>query len=189
VLHAHGYSIVQDLALLNHGELPLSELQLSDLTLLRALIQEIRNSISLPFEDPPVKNTFINFPVPRDPRRPINSCPVLPASSGLPPGIPSIGSIDHGRNGCKPCAWFHHPEGCRHGAGCEFCHICQDGELKKRKKEKQCMLKFLRKSNAAASPKLGLPPFSPMVSASTTPTTGSPHKLNWLDSLLGRRHF
>ena len=213
MLHAHGYSIVQDLAILNNGELPLCELQPSDLTILRALVNEIRNSACLPFildQDPllPVKNTFINFPAPKHISRPINSCPVFTGASAgsdavLPPGIPSLGSIEHGRHGCKPCAWFHHPDGCRHAASCEFCHLCGDGELKKRKKEKQSMLKFLRKSNAAASPKasarLGLPPpCTPMamVSSSTTPSTGSPLYRNqkrgggnWLDALLGRKHF
>lgn len=195
MLHYRGYRTVRDLAVLNNGELPLKHLQASDLTLLRALIQEIRNCLGSD-QDPllPVKNTFINFPAAEDAKRPINSCPVFhaPCERSLPPGLPSIGSIDHCRSACKPCAWFYHPDGCRHGINCEFCHICPDGELKKRKKEKQSMLKFLRKSNAAAlSPraKLGLPPTTPMalVSTSTTPSTASPQKSNWLDSILGGR--
>ena len=197
-MHCRGYRTVRDLAVLNNGELPLALLQASDLTLLRALIQEIRNCLGTD-QDPllPVKNTFINFPAVEDAKRPINSCPVFhaPSERSLPPGLPSIGSMDHTRSGCKPCAWFYHPDGCRHGLNCEFCHICPDGELKKRKKEKQSMLKFLRKSNAAAtsSPKakLGLPPSTPMalVSTSTTPSTASPQKRNtWLDAIL-RKHF
>lgn len=118
----------------------------------------------------PVKNTFIDFPslfpqssqgVDRQP----HSCPAfyfddeksamveleasfkkhgeLP-SSGLVmgrPGEPSLGASEHGSGTCKPCAWFHHVEGCRHMEQCEFCHMCPAGEIKKRKKDKQRLIK------------------------------------------------
>ncbi|KAF4755826.1 hypothetical protein FOZ63_029928, partial [Perkinsus olseni] len=38
---------------------------------------------------------------------------------------PSIGSRLHASGTCKPCAWFYHASGCRHGAQCEFCHLCR----------------------------------------------------------------
>ncbi|EER06722.1 hypothetical protein Pmar_PMAR007438 [Perkinsus marinus ATCC 50983] len=42
----------------------------------------------------------------------------------LDPSIyPSIGSRLHASGTCKPCAWFYHASGCRHGAQCEFCHL------------------------------------------------------------------
>ena len=62
------------------------------------------------------------------------------------PGEYSKGAADHGSGNCKPCAWFHHAEGCRHAGDCEFCHMCPVGEIKKRKKEKQRMIKSMKSS-------------------------------------------
>ncbi|EER08497.1 hypothetical protein Pmar_PMAR015916 [Perkinsus marinus ATCC 50983] len=39
------------------------------------------------------------------------------------PLYPSIGSRLHASGMCKPCAWYYHACGCRHGAQCEFCHL------------------------------------------------------------------
>ena len=37
---------------------------------------------------------------------------------------PSIGSLDHGGPaGCRPCAFYLSPTGCRHGIECNFCHM------------------------------------------------------------------
>ena len=63
------------------------------------------------------------------------------------PGEYSKGAADHGSGNCKPCAWFHHAEGCRHAGDCEFCHMCPAGEIKKRKKEKQKMIKSMKSSS------------------------------------------
>jgi len=52
---------------------------------------------------------------------------------GLAPGLPSAGSVSHALGTCKPCA-FVHTKGCRSGAGCKFCHLCEDGSRKQRKK-------------------------------------------------------
>jgi len=51
-------------------------------------------------------------------------------------GSPSKGSVYHEIGDCKPCAWFHHKEGCHSGADCEFCHTCPFGELRRRKRER-----------------------------------------------------
>jgi len=53
-----------------------------------------------------------------------------------PEGMPSRGSAIHGSGKCRPCAWFHKPQGCQNYQQCAYCHICQDGELKQRKKAK-----------------------------------------------------
>lgn len=45
----------------------------------------------------------------------------------------SEGSTQHGK-GCTPCAWFWKPLGCQHGDKCRFCHLCPEGEIKRRKK-------------------------------------------------------
>ena len=59
-----------------------------------------------------------------------------PGSSQSFLGSVSKGSVYHDLGECKPCAWFHHREGCLTGADCDFCHVCPTGELRRRKKEK-----------------------------------------------------
>lgn len=48
---------------------------------------------------------------------------------------PTRGSIGHGSGRCKPCA-FVHTKGCGNGFECPFCHLCEPGEKKKRRKDK-----------------------------------------------------
>mmetsp|Transcript_12772 Transcript_12772/g.39840 ORF Transcript_12772/g.39840 Transcript_12772/m.39840 type:complete len:767 (-) Transcript_12772:454-2754(-) len=50
--------------------------------------------------------------------------------------LPSVGSLVHGSGECRPCAWFWKPQGCQNGAECRHCHLCPEGEIKTRKKEK-----------------------------------------------------
>jgi hypothetical protein len=64
----------------------------------------------------------------------------------------SKGSDCHGTGSCKPCAWYHHVEGCRHGADCEFCHMCPNGEIKKRKKEKQKLIRTMKDVTPITTP-------------------------------------
>lgn len=49
---------------------------------------------------------------------------------------PSCGSDKHGTGECRPCAWFWKPQGCANGIDCRHCHMCPEGELKNRKKDK-----------------------------------------------------
>mmetsp|Transcript_64907 Transcript_64907/g.120796 ORF Transcript_64907/g.120796 Transcript_64907/m.120796 type:complete len:211 (+) Transcript_64907:74-706(+) len=43
----------------------------------------------------------------------------------------------HYRKECTPCAYFaRKADGCRSGDGCQFCHLCDAGEIKRRKKAK-----------------------------------------------------
>jgi len=37
---------------------------------------------------------------------------------------------------CQPCAYYFKPDSCKWGAKCDFCHLCPEGEIKSRKKEK-----------------------------------------------------
>lgn len=37
---------------------------------------------------------------------------------------------------CQPCVYFFKPDSCRWGVECDFCHLCPEGEIRKRKKEK-----------------------------------------------------
>jgi len=66
-------------------------------------------------------------------------------SLGPPPGlapppstseVPSLGSALHDSGECRPCAWFWKLQGCQNGRECRHCHLCPDGEIKVRKKEK-----------------------------------------------------
>mmetsp|Transcript_29912 Transcript_29912/g.75332 ORF Transcript_29912/g.75332 Transcript_29912/m.75332 type:complete len:513 (-) Transcript_29912:203-1741(-) len=50
--------------------------------------------------------------------------------------IPSRGSALHPWGACKPCA-FVFQDGCANGTECEFCHLCEPGERKRRKKERR----------------------------------------------------
>lgn len=50
--------------------------------------------------------------------------------------IPSRGSALHAWGACKPCA-FVFQDGCANGLDCEFCHLCEPGERKRRKKERR----------------------------------------------------
>merc|ERR1719399_2314853 len=48
----------------------------------------------------------------------------------------------HIRQECRPCAYYlKKADSCRLGGKCGFCHLCPDGALKARKKEKIRALK------------------------------------------------
>jgi len=47
---------------------------------------------------------------------------------------PTIGSRGHFVGLCKPCA-FIFKDGCKSGPVCQFCHLCEPGTKKRRKKE------------------------------------------------------
>jgi len=48
---------------------------------------------------------------------------------------PTAGSKGHGAGVCKPCAFVM--KGCSSGKDCPFCHLCETGEKKRRRKEKK----------------------------------------------------
>eukprot|EP00928_Gymnodinium_smaydae_P076204 TRINITY_DN5918_c0_g1_i1.p1 TRINITY_DN5918_c0_g1~~TRINITY_DN5918_c0_g1_i1.p1 ORF type:complete len:436 (-),score=80.69 TRINITY_DN5918_c0_g1_i1:62-1369(-) len=51
--------------------------------------------------------------------------------------VPSKGSLLHELGMCKPCAFvLKAGEGCKNGLECQFCHLCEPGEKKRRKKER-----------------------------------------------------
>jgi len=51
------------------------------------------------------------------------------------PAMPSLGSASHELGRCKPCAFFH-TKGCSNALTCQFCHLCDADEKKRRRKEK-----------------------------------------------------
>jgi len=69
-----------------------------------------------------------------------------------PRGSSSQGSALHYQGTCKPCAFFWKVVGCKYGTECEFCHLCDADERKRRNKEKRvAMHAFQARSDLAAS--------------------------------------
>lgn len=66
----------------------------------------------------------------------------LPPGLGLPPGTPSRGSVLHGAGNCQPCAWFFKPGSCQNATDCRHCHLCPEGEIKARKRQKLTMMRL-----------------------------------------------
>lgn len=79
---------------------------------------------------------------------------------------PTIGSRGHSLRMCKPCAFVM--KGCQSGQNCKFCHLCEVGEKKRRKKEKVAIRRELQRWRQ--------PPIRQAhqhaLSAPTTPTNG-----------------
>merc|ERR1740121_374575 len=49
----------------------------------------------------------------------------------------------HAMGTCRPCAYFwQKDDGCRWGAGCEFCHLCDRDAIKRKKKAKRTQRKI-----------------------------------------------
>lgn len=65
--------------------------------------------------------------------------------------LPSRGSALHRYGACRPCAFIHR-EGCRSGSECQFCHLCDPGERKARKKERLASRREETRGSAAARP-------------------------------------
>mmetsp|Transcript_21033 Transcript_21033/g.45553 ORF Transcript_21033/g.45553 Transcript_21033/m.45553 type:complete len:368 (-) Transcript_21033:103-1206(-) len=55
------------------------------------------------------------------------------------PVLPSLGSENHSVGTCRPCAWFWKEVGCQNGQSCNYCHLCDEGALKAKKKSKHTM--------------------------------------------------
>jgi len=96
----------------------------------------------------PQKNTFIHFD---EPDSPIDSDRMVARQScpGTVQTLPSLRTtrlrqkrMEHLRGECVPCAFFaFKDDGCRMGDDCEFCHLCDRKEIKKKRKMKAKALK------------------------------------------------
>lgn len=53
----------------------------------------------------------------------------------------SLGCGEHGTGRCRPCAWYWKDQGCANGRQCRHCHLCPEGELKNRKKDKIAVMR------------------------------------------------
>mmetsp|Transcript_69404 Transcript_69404/g.162536 ORF Transcript_69404/g.162536 Transcript_69404/m.162536 type:complete len:197 (-) Transcript_69404:19-609(-) len=58
-----------------------------------------------------------------------------------PTELPSLGSQGHYSGDCRPCA-FLYAKGCLNGAMCNFCHLCDRGEKKRRQKARRAAFKI-----------------------------------------------
>jgi len=56
----------------------------------------------------------------------------------------STGSVVHFQGSCKPCAFFWKVVGCKYGTECEFCHLCDADERKRRNKDKRMAMHALQ---------------------------------------------
>jgi len=54
---------------------------------------------------------------------------------------PSKGSALHASGRCSACAWFWKPSGCKNGVECGYCHLCPEGEIRRRRKMKNAALR------------------------------------------------
>ncbi|CAE8688152.1 unnamed protein product, partial [Polarella glacialis] len=76
--------------------------------------------------------------------------------------MPTEGSRNHRFGTCRPCA-FQHTKGCGNGLMCEFCHICEPGEKKRRAKARQEIkreVKMLEPYMAGMPPQMAHMPLS-----------------------------
>jgi hypothetical protein len=64
--------------------------------------------------------------------------------------LPSRGSVLHRWGACRPCA-FIYQDGCKNALDCQFCHLCEPGEKKRRKKERQTFKRETKTIQQAAA--------------------------------------
>lgn len=81
--------------------------------------------------------------------------PGLHLAVGSTPGVVSMGSLGHNLGLCKPCAFFL-KDGCRSGADCKFCHLCESGEKKRRKKERKAVCRAASAQEGAILARAGV---------------------------------
>jgi len=79
------------------------------------------------------------------------------------PELPTVGSAKHKHGQCKPCAFIWKEPGCGNGINCPFCHLCEDGEKKRRAKEKKTRIRAMR-NKAATMQQAAIAGFNRLVS-------------------------
>jgi len=65
--------------------------------------------------------------------------------------FPTVGSVHHRFGTCKPCS-FLHKRGCGNGVNCQFCHLCDAGEKKRRQKAKKMQLQMMMRETETRVP-------------------------------------
>jgi len=89
----------------------------------------------------------IDFSLPPPPAPP--PLPMVPPLPGAP--LPSPGSAGHAIGECKPCA-FLHSKGCANAETCQFCHLCDAEEKKRRRRGKRALPEHRRQMGNSAGP-------------------------------------
>lgn len=103
--------------------------------------------LSLPIPPPPPLGQAPILAPPVEPPPPVGAATATPL--GLSQAIlleeemlaaqwPNVGSKGHAFGNCKPCA-FLHTKGCVNGVACDFCHLCDAGEKKRRQKVRRAI--------------------------------------------------
>jgi len=64
-----------------------------------------------------------------------------PISGTVAGPLKTPGGTLHDTGNCNPCAWYWKARGCASGVDCDYCHLCPEGELKRRKKLKIAEIK------------------------------------------------
>jgi len=101
-------------------------------------------------QDPWAADVAEAFSTPREVLSPQTKLAVpQEASEAVTPRV-SEGSVAHDQGLCKPCAFFWKDIGCKSGAACQFCHLCEPDERKRRNREKR----VVRPDAAASGPVL-----------------------------------
>jgi len=98
------------------------------------------------------KNTFIHFKLPMNESnefaancQEFSSAPGIVMEQSFRTKQPTM-EERHKMGNCKPCAYFlYKTDGCRNADDCEFCHLCEPGEKKRRQKEKRSFFATVRK--------------------------------------------
>lgn len=73
--------------------------------------------------------------------------------------FPSIGSSTHRLGLCKPCDFMYRTE-CRAGYDCKFCHMCEPGETRRRKKQKQTLLRVAKHTSQQKYDEVSMTPLT-----------------------------
>jgi len=80
----------------------------------------------------------------------------------------SAGAVGHSDGSCQPCAWNWKRTGCNKGASCRFCHLCDEGMVKYRRKEKLASVRAVKAGRPRRTINTVLVPLTPgLVETST----------------------
>lgn len=80
----------------------------------------------------------------------------------------SLGAEFHEDNECRPCAWNWRPSGCVNATECVFCHMCPEGALRSKKKQRSIKAKVDRTPARVLDPGLVQPRSDAFPQASTS---------------------
>jgi hypothetical protein len=114
---------------------------------------EREEAASMPAKTPVSRADPAEFAMGRALTSPVENQPPVPRPLALAelvaPQPRSKGSALHYQGTCKPCAFFWKVVGCQYGSDCEFCHLCDADERKRRNKEKRMAMHAMQTGGRA----------------------------------------